>query len=78
MKQECGNLKVKILDQSNKEMMLDIKRSYNEIKEMKESVESLEKANEVMTVEMNKLKLSYEDTVQWNIRGKYIFNNQEL
>ncbi|CAG2206197.1 unnamed protein product [Mytilus edulis] len=77
MKQECDNLKVKILDQSNKEIMLDIKSSYNEIKEMKESVESLKKANEVMTVEMKKLKLSYEDTVPWNIRGKYIFNHQE-
>ncbi|CAG2255416.1 unnamed protein product [Mytilus edulis] len=78
IKQECDSLKVKTLDQSNKEIMLDIKRSHKEIIEMKKSVESLKKSNEIMTVEMNKLKLSYEDTVPWNIRGKYIFNNQEF
>ncbi|CAC5385132.1 unnamed protein product [Mytilus coruscus] len=38
--------------------------------ELKKSVESLKKANEDMTVEVNKLKLSHEDTVPWNIRAQ--------
>ncbi|CAC5399298.1 Putative ankyrin repeat protein L93 [Mytilus coruscus] len=56
MKQECDNLKVKLLDQSNQEIILDIKRSNDEIIELKKSVESLKKANE--------------DTVPWNIRAQ--------
>ncbi|CAC5388467.1 unnamed protein product [Mytilus coruscus] len=67
---ECDKLKVKILDQTNQEIILNIKRSNNEIMELKDSVESLKKANDDMTVEMNKLKLSYEDTVPWNIRAQ--------
>ncbi|CAC5414087.1 unnamed protein product [Mytilus coruscus] len=35
MKQECNNLKVKILHQSNQEIILDIKRSNDEIMELK-------------------------------------------
>lgn len=47
MKEECDDLKVKILDQSNPEIM--------ELNELKES-----------------LKKAKEDTVPWNIRGKYL------
>ncbi|XP_052103345.1 uncharacterized protein LOC127736784 [Mytilus californianus] len=68
MKQECDNLKTKILDQTNQEIMLDIKRSNGEIMELKKSFESLMKINEDMTVQMNKLKTSQKDTVPWNIR----------
>ncbi|XP_076096830.1 uncharacterized protein LOC143067416 [Mytilus galloprovincialis] len=63
MKEECDILKTKILDQSNQEIMLDIKHSNDEIMELK-------KANEEMTVEVQKLKISLEDTVQWNIRAQ--------
>ncbi|CAC5378634.1 unnamed protein product [Mytilus coruscus] len=70
MKQECDNLKVKILDQTNQEIMLDIKRSNSEIMELKMSVESLKKANEDMKIEVKKLKTSQEDTVPWNIRAQ--------
>ncbi|XP_076096578.1 uncharacterized protein LOC143067286 [Mytilus galloprovincialis] len=63
MKEECDILKTKILDQSNQEIMLDIKHSNDEIMELK-------KANEEMTVEVKKLKISHEDTVPWNIRAQ--------
>ncbi|CAC5369600.1 unnamed protein product [Mytilus coruscus] len=59
MKQECDRLITKILDQTNQELMLDIKRSNDEIKDLKQSVESL-------TVEVEKLK----DTVPWNVRAQ--------
>ncbi|CAC5401128.1 unnamed protein product [Mytilus coruscus] len=63
MKQECDNLKTKILDQTNQEIMLGIKHSNDEIMELK-------KANEDMTVEVKKLKIAHEDTVLWNIRAQ--------
>lgn len=56
MKQECDNLRTKTLDQSNWEIMLDIKHSNYEIRELKQSVVSLKKSSE--------------DTVPWNVRGK--------
>lgn len=75
MKEECDNLKVKILDQSNQEIILDIKRSNDEIIDLKKSVEYLKKANEDMAVEVTKLRTYQEDTVPWNIRGKYLTAN---
>ncbi|CAG2226199.1 unnamed protein product [Mytilus edulis] len=66
MKQECDNLKTKILDQTNQEIMLDIKRSNDEIRELKQSVDSLKIANADLTEEVEKLK----DTVPWNIRAQ--------
>ncbi|CAC5418911.1 unnamed protein product [Mytilus coruscus] len=41
MKQECDHLRTKPLDQSNQEIMMDTKRSNNEIQELKESFKSL-------------------------------------
>ncbi|XP_071177510.1 uncharacterized protein [Mytilus edulis] len=70
MKQECDNLKVKILDQSSREIILEIKRSNNEIKELKKSMESLKKANEDMSTDMKKLEMYLKDTVPWNIRAE--------
>ncbi|XP_063404021.1 ankyrin-3-like [Mytilus trossulus] len=61
MKQECDYLKVKILDQSSREIIQQIKRSNDEIKELKKSMESL-------STEMKKLEMSLENTVPWNIR----------
>lgn len=72
MKQECDDLKVKILNQTNQEIILNIRRSNDEIINLKKSVESLKKANEDMSIEVNKLKLSHKDTVPWNIKGKYL------
>lgn len=64
MKQECDNLKTKILDQSNREIMIGIKHLDDEIIELKI-------ANGNVTEEVKKLKTLHEDTVPWNIRGKY-------
>ncbi|CAG2215051.1 QPCT [Mytilus edulis] len=41
MKQECDYLKTRPLDQTNQEIMLDIKRSKDEIRDLKESFKSL-------------------------------------
>ncbi|XP_071151089.1 uncharacterized protein [Mytilus edulis] len=68
MKEECDNLKVKTLDQTNEEIMLDIKCSNDEITELKKAIECLNKANEDMKIDMNMLETSQEDTVPWNIR----------
>ncbi|VDI16332.1 Hypothetical predicted protein [Mytilus galloprovincialis] len=77
MKLECDDLKVKILDQTNQEIMLDIKRSNGEIMELKKSYESLNKsvkglkrAKKALTKKVKKLKTSQEDTVPWNIRAQ--------
>ncbi|CAC5391197.1 unnamed protein product [Mytilus coruscus] len=67
MKQECDNLKTKTLNQTNQEIILDIKRSYDEMMELKQSVESLKIANADLTVEVEKLK----DTVPWNVRAQF-------
>ncbi|XP_076100339.1 uncharacterized protein LOC143069539 [Mytilus galloprovincialis] len=48
MKQECDHLKTKPLDQTNREIMMDIKRSYDEIKELKKSFKSLKRSHELL------------------------------
>ncbi|CAC5412652.1 unnamed protein product [Mytilus coruscus] len=48
MKQECDNLKTKPLDQTNQEIMMDIKHSNNEIRELKLSFESLKQSHTEM------------------------------
>ncbi|XP_071148090.1 uncharacterized protein [Mytilus edulis] len=82
MKQECDDMKTKPLDQTNQEIITDIKHSYNEIRELKESFESLKlshseliKSNEllqekhaVVTKEMEEMKISQNDPIPRNIR----------
>ncbi|CAG2185172.1 unnamed protein product [Mytilus edulis] len=58
MKLECDKLKVKTLDQSNHEIILDIKRSNDEILELRKSVESLQKANDDLAKDVTKLKVA--------------------
>lgn len=70
MKQECDDLKVKTLDQNYKDIIHNMKLTNDELIQLKQSMGRLEKSNEDMTVEMNKLKTAQEDTVPWNIRGK--------
>ncbi|XP_071135020.1 uncharacterized protein [Mytilus edulis] len=67
MKDECYNLKVKILDQTNQEIMMDIKRSKDEMSELKKSVKSLNNSmkslkitKKAMKVEVKRLKTSNE------------------
>lgn len=63
MKQECDHLKTKPLDQTNREIMIDIKRSNDEIKELK-------KSHEHITEELKQIKTFKQDIVPRNIRGK--------
>ncbi|CAG2220657.1 unnamed protein product [Mytilus edulis] len=67
MKQECDHLKTKPLDQTNQEIMMNIKHSYKEIRELKESFESLKmshtkmiKSHEMLQQENTKVKKSHE------------------
>ncbi|CAG2238727.1 unnamed protein product [Mytilus edulis] len=45
MKQQCDHLKTKPLDQTNQEMIMDIKRSNTEIKQLKRSLTSLKRSH---------------------------------
>ncbi|CAG2194950.1 unnamed protein product [Mytilus edulis] len=56
MKYECDQLRTKILDQTNKEIMLDIKRSNDEIHELKQSLVSLEKSHEELKADHADMK----------------------
>ncbi|CAG2188836.1 unnamed protein product [Mytilus edulis] len=56
LKQECDQLKTKILDQTNKEIILEIKNSKSQIEELKS--------------EMKKLKAEQDEVIPKNIRGK--------
>ncbi|CAG2253747.1 unnamed protein product [Mytilus edulis] len=60
MKQECDHLKTKPLDQTNQEIIMDIKHSNNEIRELKESFESLIKSHELLQEHHAEVKKSHE------------------
>ncbi|XP_063426850.1 uncharacterized protein LOC134710422 [Mytilus trossulus] len=67
MKQECDHLKTKPLDQTNTEIMIEVKRSNDEIKELKESLRSLKcshidmrKSHELLHENHEKVKKSHE------------------
>ncbi|XP_052103697.1 uncharacterized protein LOC127737205 [Mytilus californianus] len=60
MKQECDHLKTKPLDQTNQEIMMDIKHSNNEIRELKDSFESLIKSHELLQERHAEVKKSHE------------------
>lgn len=62
MKEECDQLKSKNLDQTNQQIMMDIKHSRDEITELKESMKTLA-SNSLEMIEM------MTDTIPWNIRG---------
>lgn len=85
IKQECDFLKTRTLDQTNQEIMTDIKHSNDEISKLKESFRSLTRSHSDMfkshellqedhakvTKEMEIIKTCQKDTVPWNIRGKH-------
>ncbi|CAG2220046.1 unnamed protein product [Mytilus edulis] len=67
MKLECDQLKTKPLDQTNQEIMMDIKRSYNEIRELRGSLENLKlsciemkKCNAILNENHEEVKKSFE------------------
>ncbi|CAG2247007.1 unnamed protein product [Mytilus edulis] len=61
MKEECDLLRTKTLDQTNKEIMMDIKRSNDEIKELKESLDSLKRSHEVLEEAHTEIQRSHTD-----------------
>ncbi|XP_063418130.1 uncharacterized protein LOC134700907 [Mytilus trossulus] len=61
MYQDCQDLKVKILDQSNKEIILEIKQSLKEIKELKQTVVNLGMEHSQMTESLIDLQTSHND-----------------
>lgn len=60
IKKECDHLKTKPLDQTNQEIMLDIKRSNDEIRELKESFNTLNMSHTEMTNSHKLLQESHE------------------
>ncbi|XP_071178355.1 ankyrin-3-like [Mytilus edulis] len=84
MNQECQELKVKILDQSNHEIMLEIKQSQEKIKELGQTVDVLGTEHSEVTESLRKLQDSHntlqtehmevtellKDPIPWNIRGQ--------
>lgn len=56
MKQECDQLKTKPLDQTIQEIMIDIKRSNDEIKELNKSVTTLKRQHKDMSKSYKLLK----------------------
>lgn len=83
MYQECQELKVKILDQSYQEILLEIKQSMQEMKEMKQTMNSLgtehlivtenlrelQDSQYILKAEHSKVTAILNDPVPWNIRG---------
>ncbi|CAG2246025.1 unnamed protein product [Mytilus edulis] len=59
MNQECQELKVKILDQSNQEIMLEIKQSQEKIKELGQTVDILGTEHSEVTENLRKLQVSH-------------------
>ncbi|VDI12624.1 Hypothetical predicted protein [Mytilus galloprovincialis] len=59
MNQECQELKVKILDQSNQEIMLEIKQSQEKIKELSQTVDILGTEHSEVTENLRKLQVSH-------------------
>ncbi|XP_052085420.1 uncharacterized protein LOC127723035 isoform X2 [Mytilus californianus] len=59
MYQECQELKVKILDQSNQEIILEIKQSLEEMKELKQTMDSLWKEHSKVTENLIGLRESH-------------------
>lgn len=61
MKQECDHLRTKALDQTNKEIIMDIKHSNDEINDLKESLEKLKKSHDVLQENHTKMKRSHKE-----------------
>ncbi|XP_071148629.1 uncharacterized protein [Mytilus edulis] len=81
MRLECDQLKTKVLDQTNKEIILEIKHSKNEIEELKQSFKILKicheeeqaanaKTKEELLTEIEVLKTVQEEVIPKNIRDQ--------
>ncbi|CAC5411860.1 unnamed protein product [Mytilus coruscus] len=77
MKEVCDLLKTRTLDQTNTEIMIDIKRSNDKMEELKKLFANLKRSNNElqgnhaeMKKEVKRLKNARDDTVPWNIRER--------
>ncbi|CAG2200539.1 unnamed protein product [Mytilus edulis] len=59
MYQECQELKVKILDQSNQEIILEIKQSLEEMKELRQTIDNLGTEHAKVTENLRELQSSH-------------------
>ncbi|CAC5357131.1 unnamed protein product [Mytilus coruscus] len=86
MNQECQDLKVKMLDQSNQEIMLEIKQSQEEMKELRqtmdiehsalrENLRDLQDSHSTLQTEHSNVTEILKDPIPWNIREQI---NEEL
>ncbi|CAC5356736.1 unnamed protein product [Mytilus coruscus] len=66
MYQECQELKVKILDQSNQE--IEIKQSLEEMKELKLTMDNLRMEHSEVTENLRELQSSLKDPIRGNIK----------
>ncbi|CAC5365802.1 unnamed protein product [Mytilus coruscus] len=69
MSQECQGLKVKILDQSNQEIMLEIKQSQEEMKQLKQTMDNMRMEHSGVTENLTELQSSLKDPIPGNIKG---------
>lgn len=61
MKRECDQLKSKPLDQTNREIMIDIKHSNDEIRELQSTLEKLKFSQTEMRKSHELLQENYEE-----------------
>lgn len=78
MKQECDLLKTKTLDQTNKEIIMHIKHSHEEIELLRKSVQSLKRSHEEDKRTVKRLKTSHKVVVSENKKGKHMVNDKPL
>lgn len=58
MNQECQDLKVKFLDQSNQEIIFEIKQSQEEINELRKTIDTLGTEHSIFTKNLRELQNS--------------------
>ncbi|XP_076080153.1 uncharacterized protein LOC143050939 [Mytilus galloprovincialis] len=80
MYQECKELKVKILDQSNHEIVLEIKQSFKEMKELRKTIDILGTEHTKVTENLRELQSSYSTlkTSQNTLQAEHIEVRESL
>ncbi|XP_063438381.1 uncharacterized protein LOC134719305 [Mytilus trossulus] len=80
MYQECKELKVKILDQSNHEIVLEIKQSLKEMKELRKTIDILGTEHTKVTENLRELQSSYSTlkTSQNTLQAEHIEVRESL
>lgn len=78
MKQECDLLKKKPLDQTNKDIIMEIKHSNEAIEQLKKSLQSLKRSHGEDKRTVKRLKTSNKNVVSENKKGKQMVNYKAL